>query len=454
MTHLFSATLLFTLGMYHLFFAPKNSRWLKSGLVIVIPIIICLPMVGLVLNGKGYSTALALLPDDAANAFEAVHLWLVVMLNNQPVPLLVLIVAGIILGIRQRLIPYRPWFTLPALFMVTIAILGQFTGFITPSTYRHQLDGWILLVLCAAASLYALYKWKRWLWLLILLWPLSGYTFQQTAVWRDFTGFRADTFWHPPIQAVSRLAQEQSHRPYILQYPFTQHYYESLIPPFIAGYTHKHSQRYYYFSQHGIDTGLPQEEKELVEQLQYQALQTPTIWHIYQKPLAQAEDLSQAAEAIRNMQYEFCEGQTLGLNTVINHYSWDLLDCQPPGNPARYHTELIDYAFYKAGFNSDANAVMFIGKWGSRQDFDTNSYKVSYQLISEDWSNAAQLDLPLVAENELRQYAIDASDVSPGQYRLMLILYNTTSGDRLAWDGNEGYAPGMLPLGEITIREP
>ena len=402
----------------------------------------------------GYSTSISHLQNSATNAVEAVSLWLSVVLNNQPIPLLIFIASGIIFGIKQRLIRCKPWFTLPALFIATLAFLGQYTQLITPTTLRHQLDGWILLVLCAAASLYAFFRWKRWLGLLILLWLLAGYAFQQSANWWNIVAYRAASFWLPPSQLISRLAQEQAHKPFVLIYPFIEMYHHSLLPVTYTGFTTKVSQRQHYFSQYGIEIGVPQDTDELVELLQQNALHSPKVWHIYQKPLAQAEDLYQAAEAIRNMQYEFCEGQTLGLNTVINHYSWDLLDCQPPRNPARYHTELIDYAFYKAGFNSGANAVMFIGKWSSRQEFDTNSYKVSYQLISEDWSNATQLDLPLVADNELRQYAIDASDVSPGQYRLMLILYNTTSGDRLAWDGNEGYAPGMLALGEIIIGEP
>ncbi len=449
MTHLFCATLLFSLGFYHLIFVPKGRRWLKVGLAVVVPTVICLPMAALVL--RGYSTSISHLQNNVTSAVEAVSLWLSVVLNNQPLPLLIFIAAGIILGIRQRLIRYQPWFTLPALFLVTIAFLGQYTQLITPTTMRHQLDGWILLVLCAAASLYAFFRWKRWLGLLILLWLLSGYAFQQSANWWNIVAYRAASFWLPPSQLISRLAQEQTYKPYILSYPFIELYHQSLLPVAVTGHTTKISQRQYYFSQYGIEIGLPQNTDELVELLQQHALHSPTVWHVYQKTLAQAEDLSKAAEAIRGMQYEFCEEQSLGLNTAINHYSWDMLDCHPPANPTRYHTELIEYDFYKADFNLDSNAVRFIGRWGSQQDFDTNSYKMSYQLINEDWSNVAQLDLPLVAEGELRRYAIDVSHAPPGTYRLMLIIYNTATGERLDWDNNPDYVPEMLPLSTISV---
>ena len=163
--------------------------------------------------------------------------------------------------------------------------------------------------------------------------------------------------------------------------------------------------------------------------------------------------MSKAAEAIRGLNYRFCVEQSLGLNTIIHYYSWDLLDCHSPANPTRYQTELIDYDFYKAGFSSDANAVIFIGRWTPKRDFNPKDYNMSYQLISEDWRNIAQLDLPLVAEGELRQYAIDVSHVPPGTYRLMLILYSAGTDDRLPWDGNPGDVPEMLPLDTITIED-
>ena len=449
MAHLFSATLLLTLGLYHLIFVPKNHRWLKFALTVVIPIVICLPMVGLVLSD--YSTASSHLLNNVTSGVVAVNLWLNVMLNNQPLPLLILIAAGIILGIRQRLIRYQPWFTLPALFLVTIAFLGQYTQLITPTTMRHQLDGWILLVLCAAASLYAFFKWKRVLGLLILLWLLSGYTFQQSANWWNILAYRAASFWLPPSQLISRLAQEQTRKPYILSYPFIELYHQSLLPVAVTGFATEVSQRQHYFSQNGIGVGVPQNMDELVEQLQNQTLHSPTVWHIYQKPLAQAEDLSEAAEAIRGMQYEFCEEQSLGLNTIINHYSWDLLDCRPPVNPAAYQTEFIEYELFKMGLNADKDAVLFIDRWTPLQNFNTPSYNMSYQLVSEDWNNVAQLDLPMVHEAELRQFSIDISQVPPGQYQLMLILYHKITGDRFVWEDNPGYAPEMLELGSITI---
>ncbi len=449
MTHLFCATLLFSLGLYHLFIVPKSRRWLAVGLVIGIAVLLCLPMAAFVLSG--YSTSISHLQDSANNGFEAVELWLSVVLNGQTWPLLLLTVAGLVLGIRQGLIGYQAWFALPALFLVTIAFLGQFSDLITPTTMRHQLDGWVLFVLCAAASLYAFFRWKRWLGFLALLWLISGYTFQHSANWWNIIAYRAASFWLPPTQVLARSAHDHAPTPYILSYPTFELYHQSLIQTAISGLHATASPRDYYFSRGGVAIGLAKNIDEFDKLLQEYALNSPTVWHIYQKPFAHAEELSAAAEAMRRRHYQLCGVENIGLATVLNYYAWELFDCQPPTNPALNHTELIDFEFYKAASGSEAENVVFISRWTPRRDFDRRDYNLSFQLISEGWNNVAQLDLPLVAEGQLRQYTIEVSRIPSGTYRLMLILYRASTGDRLPWDGNSGYVPEMLELAEIEL---
>ena len=449
MTHLFCATLLISLGFYHLFFLPRNRRWLMTGLVVTIAAVVNFPIVALVLTD--YSVSLSHLEGKALKAIEAIAVWLMLMLNAQPAPLLLISVAGLYFGKQKLLLRLQSWLILPALFLITLGLLAEFSTFIRAATMRHQLDSWLLLVLFSAAGHYALYRWKPWLGLLILLWPLAGLSFQHAPNWWHYTTIRAAAFWHPPTQTLSSLALKEAIKPYLIGYPYTPVYSETLHMNYIVDINIPTSQNHYYFSQHGVEIDVAHEADEFVESVQQNALSSPKLWYFHRAYLANSAEVDLAKAELRRLNYRRCGNQKVGLDTIIHHYSWDLLDCRQPVDPVAFHTEFIEYELFKTGLNARKDAVLVIDRRTSRHDTDLSNYNMSYQLLSEDWNNVAQLDLPLVAENGLRQFSIDVPQVPPGEYRLMLILYHKTTGDRLAWEGNLGYVPAMLELGEITI---
>ena len=447
-THLFSATLLLALGIYHLLFAPKDRRWLLVGLAMAMGVLLCLPVIALFLSR--YSTALRHLGDLPLNSIEAIGLWLRLMLNNQPLLLLLITTAGLIAGARRGPYRERPLLILSVLFLIALALASDIALLVRPFTMRHQLDGFALIVLAAAAGHYRLYRWKPFLVLLLATWVVAGLAFQRSANWWHHINIRAVVFTQPPIQELSRLAMEAAPAPNLVGFPYgdfislTLHHISDTIGfvPF--------SQSQHYFSQYGMEIDATDAKDELADIVARFALYSPTIWLFHQRATSD-EQVAAGAEIMRDFDYQKCGEMPTGLNTVINQYMWVLLDCQPPANPAQYHNELIKYDFFKTGLNPDADAVYFIGRWEAQNDLDQREYRMSYQLLDDDWTNVAQLDLPLVAEAELRQYSIDVSQAPPGRYRLMLILYETSTGARLPWIDNPGYVPEMLELAEINI---
>ncbi len=448
MTHLFCATLLFSLGLYHLFFLPRNRRWLLTGLVITLAVFLCLPLVALVLTQ--YSVAHSHLEGKALNAIEAIAAWLRLMLNDKAAPLLLISVAGLYFGKQKLQLRLQSWLVLPALFLVTLALLAEFSTLTRAATMRHQLDGWVLLILFAAAGHYALYRWKPWLGILLASWVLAGLMFQTSASWWHHIVVRAVVFSQPPIHMISRLTAEANLKPNLVGYPYDAFVSLPLNYKANTGGFYAISMSQYYFSQYDMEIDVTDDLDEFSQLVRRMALQSPSIWFFHSNS-ADYDELAAAYAIMSKFNYRRCGETQVGLNTIINLYMWDLFDCRLPVNPAAYQTEFIEYEFFKTGLNASKDAVLFIDRWTPLQDFDTSSYSMSFQLLSEDWNNVAQLDLPLVHEAELRQFSIDVSGVPPGQYRLMLILYHKTTGDRLAWEGNTGYVPEMLMLGEVTI---
>ena len=451
MTHLFSATLLFTLGLYHLFMLPKSRRWLRVGLVIAGAVLLCLPLIAFILSR--YSTALLHLEGSPLNGIEATTTWLKLLLNNQPALLLLLSIVGLFIGVRKRLILIKPWFSLLPLFLVSLAIVGEFASLIRAQDIRHQLDGWILLILFAAAGHYALYRWKRWLSFLLLFWVLAGIAFHLSTSWWQHIGYRAIVFSQPPIQALSRLAIEAKPKPNLVGYPYNGFLSYTLGFRGHAGQTSAQSPGDHYFAQHGIAIGATDDLDEFLELVRQSALHSPSIWFFHQSS-ADAAELAEAAEILREFNYRYCGTKQIGLDTIVDSYIWDLLECEPPSNPNANQSDLIEHEFYEVGLKQEENALIFIDKWTARKDFTRDSYRMSFQLLTEDWTNVAQLELPLVRGGELRQFSIDVADVAPGSYSLMLVVYDSATSERIPWEGNPGYISEMLPLSEITISGP
>ena len=95
--------------------------------------------------------------------------------------------------------------------------------------------------------------------------------------------------------------------------------------------------------------------------------------------------------------------------------------------------------------------IVFSYSWLSQVGASLYNYHISHQLISTDWDNVAQLDLPLAHEGKPRRFSIDVAGVPAGSYRLMAILYDKETGERVGWIDNDSVLPDMLTLAEINI---
>ena len=153
------------------------------------------------------------------------------------------------------------------------------------------------------------------------------------------------------------------------------------------------------------------------------------------------------------LNYAPCGRVEVGKDTVIIQYMWQLLDCQPARISLQQQTEILHYQFVDTALSMREGARLFIvDQWTAASDFIAGDYNLSYQLLTDDWDNVAQLDLPLDDSDQLRMYYIDVSHVDPGNYRLMLILYHAQTGERAAWLGKLDSVSNMLQLSEIEIR--
>ena len=443
-THAFSALFLAMLGIYHLLIVPKNRRWLWVSLISIIAALLFLPWADVLLSSGIDRTVEHWDNFPPLDSWGAVNIWLTLALNNQP-GLLLLSIVGLALAVWKKKIAFKPYLIMFVFFLLTLALTAALTAetalVITPNM-RHQLSGWLPFVLFAAAGFYSLYRFRKWLGLLTLLWIIAGAAFQRTPAWNPYVHDREYDQPESPIQVISRLALKAEQQPMIIAYRYAR---------FLLTWTSSisYSQRDHYFDRHHLTLKLISDLDALVPYVRNKAIISPSQWIFHQTSKTSTAEAASIESIMRGLNYQLCDTLEIGIDTVLRQYAWQTLDCQPPRLLANHQTAAIDYQFYGAALQT--STVLFSDQWTARINDDLSGFQMSYQLISADWNKAAQLDLPLVHEGQPRLFAIDIADVPPGQYRLMAILYDKHSGQRQNWLNSAEDLPNMLNLTDIDI---
>ena len=445
-THLFCATFLAALAIWHLLFAPKNRPWLAvtatgiAALVLFLPVLVNMTS-GLIIvaqNKSSYSISF--------DGMTTLGTWINLMLNDRP-GLLIVAVVGLLIGFWHRRLSHTSYLLLNIIFLLILTLVAEFSGFIRPMEMRYHLVGMLPFALTVAAGLYGLYSLRRWLGLLALLWLVAGIGFQMDDGWKQFVADRLPPNPLAPWHTISREALRVEQKPQIIGYRLRSKMIERPHPKM------NYSEKRYYFDRHHIELKLFDNPEAFGNYTRQHTLILPSVWVVYQTPATMPHEAASLQVTLGNLDYQLCDTLNVAVDTVILQYAWDTLDCQAPQLAASYQTDIIDYQFYGAELDRADSIFLFSDQWTARADDTLKNYKMSYQLITSDWNNVAQLDLPLVHEGELRLLSIDIADVPAGAYRLMAILYHKDSGERQDWLNSAQDASNMLTLTEIVIPE-
>ena len=442
--HLFCATFLAALGIYHLLFAPKNRRWLAvtatgiAALVLFLPVLVNMAS-GLTLVAQNKSSH-----GISFDGMTTLGAWINLMLNDWP-GLLIVAVVGLLIGFWHKRISAASYLLLSIIFLLILTLAAEFSGFIRPVEMRYHLVGMLPFALTVATGLYGLYSFRRWLGLLAMLWIVAGIGFQMDDGWKQFVADRLPPNPLAPWHTISREVLRIEQKPQIIGYRLRPKMIERPHP--MMNYSEKH----YYFDRHSIELKLFNNPENFGDYVRQHGIAMPSVWVVYQTSATMPHEASSLQTALDELDYQLCDTLNVAVDTVILQYAWDTLDCQAPQLAASYQTDIIDYQFYGAALDTAESKLYFNDQWTAKADDDLSNYKMSYQLITSDWNNVAQLDLPLVHEGKLRQFSIDIANVPAGAYHLMAIVYDKDSGERQDWSNNTGGLSNMLTLTKIVI---
>ena len=442
--HALSALYFAALGAYHLLLAPKGGRWLRTSLAIGLALVLFSPWIAVLLDG-GIARSFVFWDEGGSPAWRTIEGWLAVSFNESLL-LVLLTLAGIITACRRTTRQCQPYFFLFVFFALILWLAAQFTSSLHIGVIRVTLSGLPFVLLFVSAGFYALYRLRFWLGCLVLLWIVAGLVSQQTGNWNDYLVGRAYPFHLPPWQAISRVVRQSDFDAPIVGYRFDSLH---LFWPARVDYP----QHIHYFENHDLRVEPLTELVDFQDYLRNQAITEPVIWLFYQSSIVADAEAEQLDAAMTEASYRLCDTRHLGIDTTLARFGWATLACQPAQLLATSDSELLTYEFYGSIVERDENRLLFVDRWGARADFPHDNFALSIQLLSEDWSNEAQVDLPLAHEGELRQFSIDLSKVPAGNYRLMAILYDKHTGEKSSWLANPGPVPSLLTLAEIELTK-
>ena len=218
-THIVSALFFLSLGFYHLFLAPKNRRWLLTSLAVSAALLLYVPWPFPVLSTA--SRQIQVWGDVNSDGKSAVESFLHVFSNGNTLLLVALSSLGLAVCRKYEAYKIKPYLFMIVVFLLVVAAFGQFTDVISVKGMRFLLTGLPPFALFSGAGLYSLYRLRRWLGLLILLWVVSGISFQESVSdWWTYVAGRTSHFDRPPWQEVSRMALKSGENSPILGYGF------------------------------------------------------------------------------------------------------------------------------------------------------------------------------------------------------------------------------------------
>ena len=444
-THSFGLLLYIVLSLYHLLFVRIGRRWLA---------IAAAAHIGLALGSIQFFVMLAqgieldhyrgLLLGGTESLGDVFAAWLSLTSNGSPL-LLLLAGAGAALAWHQKSPAWRRPVVLFALLLIAVVAVYVGIGTVQTQRARYLLAGFPIAVLFQAAGLYALYCKRKFLGALICLWVVAGLLFAASADWPLYIKGRLFSFHLPPWHLVSRTAEQSGVPAQVLAFMLSDEI--MWTAPFGPV-----GLREYWFEGRGIEFRWVGSVKWLEKYLRLHNLDGIPPWIVYQKSRTDDEILAELETAMDEIGYQVCHRVSLPTTTEMVQYSWISFDCMPAQLSVSSQVAPLAYNFYGANLAADGSKLYFANQWTLRSQDALDRLNISHQLISQDWENVAQLDLPLEHNDDLRQYAIDVSDVSPGRYRLMAIVYDRLTGERLDWQEAGGGPPSMLFLGEVEVR--
>ena len=382
-------------GAYHLLHVGKDGRWLRIALAVALGLLLFSPWLGVLLTG-GIERTFAVWQAESGDLGQVLAALHAVGFNGSMV-LLLAALAGIFLGWRQRTISLTGPLLISLYFLIAFCLVALLSEAFGISKARFSLGGWPAFLLVIAGGFYGLARWRRWLIIAMLLWPIAGIEYQQSADWSALFLGRERPFAQPAWHAVSRAGAAIA-----ALYSYTVTYLLDHTDLHWPTHVLDYPQSRYYFADRGLELATPDGREDFRQVVIRSSITEPLLRVFYQSSTVDSDAQEKLTSVMGDANYRLCERQRFGIDTILDLYGWIAFACRAPQELVQAETDLISYSLHGARLDAEQDKVVVAYNWTMLKEITTENYSLSHQLISADWTNVAQLDLPLVDEGRLQ----------------------------------------------------
>ncbi len=440
-SHAASMICILAVGLFHLAAPPRGKRWWRVLFSVIVSIVLTGPWIHILLI-QDLPTYQQIRVWHSTNNIGAIFIGLLLQMLNNYSFMLLFPLLGIVIAWRRQHINIRGYHLLILYYIPALLILEQVTSLLSEYRLRYALPGFYLFYIFAALGVFALYRVRRWTVLLVSLWILTGVSYQQSELWDSYVTDRNRQLHQIPYHAIDRIAEQTDERPSILvSYRSTAY----LIKQEFGSIRHHD----YYLP--GVPIMIADDFQHFEQSLRNYALTTPAIWLAYHEAKVADEEAEVIAAEMQTLDYTLCAKDELAGDALLLRYSWRALACEAPQALLSASNAHMGFELHGVAPGHDGNSLLFSDSWQRLGDANTDDLRISYQLFDAAEQKAAQLDLPLVHEGMPRQFSLDTAGAPPGMYRLVAIVYNHETGERIPWERIEAGDPDMLPLAEVEL---
>ncbi len=445
-THNFVAFFFVGLGVYHLLFVARSSRWLWMLVAWAVGFALFLPGLPQTLIGISFQ---AQYPRVRPLRTDELILAVALELTNHAVVLWLPILYAIGLSLLRK----RKWIVAKLLFIglaafVAMASVDAVTHFLDWTGMRHFLMIWPIFMICFSAALCSL-PWQRIsITVFVLLWVAYGYQYLYINVTPQYQFRFYPNKEYPPLHRyVQHLSGKVRDDDFLLGFRTSDEIYA------VSSSRGGSFFDYYLGNQLGIDgifLHASLRRYRLSEDTRDILKAHPHILLAHDPsdvPLNYANTLTMIQEVLMP-----CDMLVDEPTLSIRRYAHPIMGCDHERASIHYENgvRLLDRA---TEFDIDDQRIDALTWWEVPDDEMLDQYNISLQIINSDWQNVRQVDRHLYAG--LVPWGVSelsTADLPSGDYRLMLILYNRESGSKVPGvDELSGEAAGILPIVSFAI---
>ena len=448
-THFFAIILFAGLGIFHLLFGVRTRRWWQLLLGWAIGALLFAPYLPVLIDGVQRASEKATVTSRAASAPELLRTLLFLLSNGSW--LMGAMLAGLVayVVVRRRHMRLIKTMTIPLVMVTFIIVANEVVGIIPLTRMRYFIVIWIPASMLVGACLTMAPRRKLASAIILLVWFTSGFEFYRSEEIMNYVGSMVFTRLYPPLpDYVWHLKGKVRSEDYLLGFSKSSHVNKVLT-------LGKSVADYYTQEQLGIEGGFIR-RGAYGEWLEGEIRQ----WMGNQPYLLFAFNPQNLPNSYQRV-FEVIKGNYLACDLLVDEpqlfvqrYVNSRLECDRELRPVAYKSgvTLVDRF---AQYIPEEQKVHMLTGWEVENDEALYEYNVSLQFITPDWQRmGAQIDRHLY-DDILKWFSTELSteNLPPGEYRVMVILYDRDSGKKVRGvDLESGREDNIFPIVSFTVE--